>query len=156
MYEHILIPLDGSRFAEIALPHALEMATKFESRLTLVRVVTPPNVITEDMVDGTGELVIQIEEAWRDEAEEYLSAQAGSLRQQGFTVKTDVRLSADIAGAIIDACQAHDTDVIIMSTHGRSGLGRWLFGSVAQKVLQHAPVHTLLIRAKDTEAQTGI
>lgn len=156
MYQHILVPLDGSRFAEIALPHALEMASKFDSKITLVRVVTPPNVITEDMVDGTGELVIKIEGVWRDEAKDYLQAQAGSIRQQGYEVKTDVRLSADIAGAILDAVQAHNADVVIMSTHGRSGLGRWLFGSVAQKVLQHAPVHTLLIRAKDTEAKEGI
>ncbi len=156
MYQNILVPLDGSRFAEIALPHAMEMASKFDSKISLVRVVPPPNIITEDLVDGTGDMVMKVEEVWREEARDYLQAQAGSIRQQGFEVKTDVRVNPDIAGAIIDACQAHNADVIIMSTHGRSGLGRWLFGSVAQKVLQHAPVHTLLIRAKDNEVKTGV
>jgi nucleotide-binding universal stress UspA family protein len=151
MYQNILVPLDGSPFAEIALPHALEMARKFDSKICLVRVVPPPNIVTENLVDGTGELIINVQDVWRQEAEAYLQAQAGSVRQQGFEVKTDVRLNPDVAGAIIDAAQAYQAEVIVMSTHGRSGLGRWLFGSVAQKVLQHAPVHTLLIRAKDAK-----
>ena len=151
MFKHILVPLDGSHLAETALTAALEIAAKFESEITLLRVVLPPFTIYS--VDGRAyaDVLIAMRQRAHNEAENYLKALKSSLRQKGYIVHAQIAESESPATAILDVVEAQNMDGIVMSTHGRGGLMRWVYGSVADKVLRHANVPVLLIRAKGAE-----
>jgi nucleotide-binding universal stress UspA family protein len=151
MFKHILVPLDGSRLAEAALPAACELAAKFDSEITLLRVTSSPMLFTN--VDGYvyGDLIGTMRQQSRDEATAYLNSHKGVLRQQGYIVHAQILENESPATAILDVVEVQNMDGIVMSTHGRGGLVRWMFGSVADKVLRHADVPVLLIRANTDE-----
>jgi len=151
-FKRILVPLDGSPLAERALPFAMALAQKFGSQIILLRaldipVATVPPVYPEVSLAWVGEAR---EHAHR-EAESYLEARLDELRQQGVEAKT---LSRDGSPAeeVINTATAEDVDLIVMSTHGRGGLARWTFGSVADKVARHGPCPVLLVRQKPEAA----
>lgn len=146
MYRHILVPLDGSGFAEAALPYALEMAAQFDSDITLLRVVLPPRMGDGALSPESANFLIKMRDDLYKEAIEYLQHQKGSLRQQNYRVHYQVAESEDIAAEIISAVRGGDVDTVVMCTHGRGGLSRWLFGSVATRVLQSVQVPVLVIR----------
>ena len=146
MYRHILVPLDGSGFAEAALPYALEMAAQFDSDITLLRVVLPPRMGEGALSPESANFLIKMRDDLYKEAIEYLQHQKGSLRQQNYRVHYQVAESEDIAAEIISAVKGGDVDTVVMCTHGRGGLSRWLFGSVATRVLQSVQVPVLVIR----------
>lgn len=146
MYKRILVPLDGSDRAEQALETAAELALKFGAEVLLLRALTlslqafvaapgiPVPVYQGEMLD-----------AERAEIEKYLAHQAEALRSRGVTVSLVV--GEDVAAAaILDAAEDARADLIVMSTHGRTGLARWTYGSVAEKVLRHAPCPVLVVR----------
>ncbi|GAB4263245.1 MAG: universal stress protein [Candidatus Promineifilaceae bacterium] len=150
MFQHLLVPLDGSHLAEVAIPAALEIARRFDSQITLVRVVRPPQIVlatTEGAVFT--ELLSDLRQQEVQEATTYLKSLQGSLRQQGYVVHTHLIEGEPIADLILEVAEGLDVDGIVMSTHGRSGLSRWVFGSVAEKVLRGAAVPVVLIRAKE-------
>lgn len=143
MYEHILVPLDGSELAEQALPHALALAKAFGSDLHLVTVIS---VVTVEPVPGG--IVGMSWERETAEAHDYLNAMAAQVLEAGPKC-TQIVLHGDVAGSILDQAEEVGSDLIVMSTHGRSGLGRWVYGSIADKVLRHASVPVLLIRVAE-------
>jgi nucleotide-binding universal stress UspA family protein len=147
MFKHLLVPLDGSGLAETALPAAVSLAQQFHSKLLLLRVVRPPDV-TGQTSGGIsyGEFVADLRQRGITEAEHYLRSQQGVLRQQGIDVEVLVVEGRNVAELILDNCADLRIDTIVMSTHGRGGLSRWVFGSVADKVLRRAHVPVLLIR----------
>ena len=138
-YEKILVPLDGSPVSEQILPHVEKLAMSGDARISLVRVAFA-HVIPG--VDPTEPEVAVVREA-----EDYLAAIAERLGQKGLQVETHVRYGHD-ADEILDHCDQYDIDLIAMSTHGRSGVKRWMLGSVAEKVIRHATKPILLIRSK--------
>lgn len=145
MYTHMLCTLDGSPLAEQALPHAVAMARAFGARLTLLRVVeVPPLPVLPELATVEVELLPQLLE----EARAYINAKVGELRQQGLDVEGEV-VEGRAAEAIADYAAEHSIDLIVMATHGRSGLSRWAFGSVAERVLRQAHCPVLLIRASE-------
>ena len=150
MFSHLLVPLDGSHLAEAALPPAIELARKFSSEITLVWVIQPPHLI---MTAANGsvyaQLLMEMRNQSEHEAQNYLRSHQGSLRQQGFVVHTQLTEGENIADALLQIASSLNIDAIVMSTHGRGGLSRWVFGSVADKVLRYADVPVLLIRAKE-------
>jgi len=146
LFKHIVVPLDGSGFAEAALPYALEMAAQFDSDITLLRVVMPPRVGEGALSPESANYVIRMRDDLYKEAIDYLQHQKGSLRQQNYRVHYQVVESEDVAAEIISAVRGADADTIVMCTHGRGGLSRWLFGSVATRLLQSAHVPVLVIR----------
>jgi nucleotide-binding universal stress UspA family protein len=150
MEHQILVPLDGSPVAETVLPHAALLARATGSSLTLMEVVPPP-VRVEPMMGAVPPPTISYE-AWEAEnaaAREYLAATAGALEAPDLKVRV-VLGSGDAATEIVDwAAEDPPLRRIAMATHGRSGLGRWVFGSVAEKVLRGAPVPLLLVRATE-------
>jgi len=150
MFNHLLLPLDGSPLAEAALPAAMELASKFNSTITLVWVIQPPHLI---MTAANGSVYAQLLTEMRHQSEQdaqsYLRRHQGSLRQQGYSVQAIVTEGENIADALLDVATNREVDTIVMSTHGRGGLSRWVFGSVADKVLRQAEVPVLLIRAKE-------
>ena len=146
MFKHLLVPLDGSGFAEAALPYALELAAQFDSDITLLRVVLPPRMGEGALSPESANFLIKMRDDLYKEAIEYLQHQKGSLRQQNYRVHYQVAESEDIAAEIISAVKGGDVDTVVMCTHGRGGLSRWLFGSVATRVLQSVQVPVLVIR----------
>jgi len=146
VFRHLLVPLDGSGFSEAALPYALEMAAQFDSDITLLRVILPPRAGEGALSPESADFMIKLRDDLYKEAIEYLQHLKGSLRQQNYKAHYQVAESEDVAAEIISAVRGSGADTVVMCTHGRGGLSRWLFGSVATRVLQTAPVPVLVIR----------
>jgi len=145
MYKKILVPLDGSDLARKALDQAEQLAPLFGAEIILFQVVPflpiygSPEMVTPLIVD----------EKQRESAERYLNSLAETLRQKGLKVSASVKTGQQVAVEIIDFAKESGADLIIMSTHGRSGITRWVLGSIALKVLTRAETPILLIRSKD-------
>ncbi len=144
MYKHILVPLDGSDLAEKALPHATAMAHKFGSEITLLQVIPPVYApVTPEM--AVVQPTISMEELQAESAR-YLKTCQDKLRKEGLVVHQTV-IDGPIAESILGFAENQGCALITMSTHGRSGFSRWIYGSVAQKVLEGSSCPILLIRA---------
>lgn len=143
----IFVPLDGSGLAEKALPHAAVLAKRLKLAVQLLRVYTLPGdaYVVADGVIAQGSA--QFREAMQKEAESYLEGKVETLRAEGLDHVIGTAMEGDAASEIVDLAAKTANSLIAMSTHGRSGIGRWLLGSVAEKVLQHSHVPMLLIRA---------
>jgi nucleotide-binding universal stress UspA family protein len=148
VYKRALVPLDGSIVAECIIPFILEIAGPLDVDVALLRVVVPlpPTVV------HAGPVVIGDIKELRAEAEEYLVPFATELRASGVRATTEVRCGEAVA-EILAAVQEAKADLIIMTTHGRTGFGRLFFGSVAEAVLRRADVPVFLMR--QTEAQVA-
>lgn len=151
MIHKILVPLDGSQLAEQALPYARSLAQKYEAELILLMVIPPLSLpVLADPYGGvlykypTEEEMNQHQEA----AQTYLSDLQKSLRQQKIVTQIQVLEDVSIADGIVGVASEEAVDVIVKTTHGRSGLSRWVYGSVATKVLQEAPCPIFLVRVK--------
>jgi nucleotide-binding universal stress UspA family protein len=164
MYEHILVALDGSANAERVLPHVQALASKFGSRVTLLRATTPaidlipPGAVGMPAGDLTAygrvppELAYdQVEltiDAEAREAAAYLTGLADRMRDAG--VEAEVDYPNDRASeAILARASTAGADLIAMTTHGRSGLARALLGSVADEVVRRSRCPVLLVRVND-------
>jgi nucleotide-binding universal stress UspA family protein len=149
MFKHILVPLDGSGLAEAALPTALALASRFDSKISLLQVIHTPYIASG--LDGSAyiELITTLRQQEYDEAAAYLQMKQRSLQQQNYVVDTFVREGEPVAEIILEITAEQGIDTIVMSTHGRGGVSRWVFGSVADKVLRQADIPVILIRAKE-------
>lgn len=149
MYRHILVPLDGSALAEQVLPHVRNLAAhEGTTKITLLRAVPP---IFTSSVDYSGMLAASTadeQESLESEARAYLERIAAPFRSEGYTVHVEVS-TMPAAEAILDYAESQRADLIAIATHGRSGISRWVFGSVTQKVIQAAPVPVLVIRSRE-------
>ena len=146
MYKHILVPLDGSALAERALSHAAAIAHKFGSEITLIQVIPPVYApVTPEM--AVIQPIMPMEELQR-ESEEYLKTRQNELRGEGLIVHRTV-IDGPIAESLLGYAEGQGCGMIVMSTHGRSGFSKWIYGSVAQKMLQAAICPILLIRAAE-------
>jgi nucleotide-binding universal stress UspA family protein len=135
MLETVLIPLDGSALAERALPLAQQLANAAKGRLRLLWVVPS---------ETGGASGARAEEADKAEAIHYLQKVADRLAP----ANVDLEVRAGDPATEILACLAESkADLVVMSTHGRSGLGRWIYGSVADQVMREAPVPVVLVSA---------
>lgn len=151
MYRHILVPLDGSALAEQVLPHVQALVSENQSptRITLLRAVPPLYPLTVDY-SGTFATLNELLPELEEEARAYLEGIAEPFRAEGCTVLTRV-LTMPAADAILEYAEEHGVNLIVIATHGRSGINRWIFGSVTQKVIQHTPVPILVIRPSEDE-----
>jgi nucleotide-binding universal stress UspA family protein len=147
MFKHLLIPLDGSSLAEQALPVAMALAARFDGAVTLLRVIQPPYVVTGIGGSVYAELALGLREQIHEEAQTYLAAVRESLPTAAIEVRIQVAEGDPAADLILQMVDELEADTIVMSTHGRTGLSRWVFGSVAERVLRGAAVPVLLIRA---------
>jgi nucleotide-binding universal stress UspA family protein len=142
----IFVPLDGSLLAETVLPHVSTLAKKLKAEAHLLRVYTVP-VNAYAIGDGViGRPTQQDRDEWRGVAEAYLQGKVDALRAEGLESGVATSVFGDPALEIIDIARKTPNNLIAMCTHGRSGLGRWLLGSVAEKVVQHSADPVLLIR----------
>ncbi len=136
-FERILVPLDGSECAENVLPKVEKLATEFKANIALLRVAY---AYTFPGVDPTEAEVKVVREA-----EEYLRKIEERLKAKGFRVDSHVRYGNE-AEEILDHAAQEEIDIIAMTTHGRSGVKRFLLGSVAEKILRHSPKPIFLVR----------
>ena len=150
MYKHIMVPLDGSELAECVLPHVIAVATGCTvPKVTLVRVVTPLKIYGTEM-DGSisPEIMAKVESENLATARAYLDKKAQELRKSGIEVGTEV-LFGNVLEALTDYAEKGGVDLIIIATHGRSGVSRWVWGSVADRILRSAKVPVLMVRPQE-------
>jgi len=144
MYKKILVPLDGSELAKTALDQAEKLAKTFDAEIILFQVVPFMPIY------GSPELVtpLIVDEKQKEAAEKYLGNLAEEIKKKGFRVTATVQTGQQVAVEIIDFAKESAADLIVMNTHGRSGITRWVLGSVALKILTRAETPILLIRSR--------
>jgi nucleotide-binding universal stress UspA family protein len=147
MYKRILIPLDGSRLAEGILPFILQIAGPLDLDVVLVRVMQP---VPPQAIEGTTVFTVNDVAASLRKAREYLAPVAADLRRRGLRVTTDARHGQPVA-EIVAAAREAGAGLIAMTTHGRSGFSRLMFGSVAEAVLRQADVPVLMMRLTERQ-----
>jgi nucleotide-binding universal stress UspA family protein len=149
MYSTILVPLDGSKRAEVILSHVEEIARKMGSRIILLTCVEQKLVYTGDMEIPA---MVQSDEDMVERtkiATSYLKEVQTKLEQQGIQVSTTIMQGPPVEAILAVAAQ-ENVDMIAIASHGRSGLGRVFYGSVAAGVLQRVDRPLLVIRAKES------
>jgi nucleotide-binding universal stress UspA family protein len=139
----ILVPLDGSELAERALEPGKDLAKALQADLYLLRVTSSAHQMLETV--SMKEVFDEMEEKEVEEADDYLKSKY--VDAAGKDVFSEVVLAkGSVAETIIDYAAEHEVDIIVMSSHGRTGLQRWVYGSVAEKVLRSACCATMIIR----------
>jgi len=155
MYKKVLVCLDGSELAEQVLPYASEVARRFDGALVLLRVVVKP-VLVSPGIPGAGAVPVVTSRMGRQvetdelQAETYLQSIAARLLKD-YALKAEIVTSLGAAGpTIVDYAAANGVELIAIATHGRTGPGRVLFGSVADFVVRQSRMPVLLIRPNAT------
>ncbi|MGH7385152.1 MAG: universal stress protein [Candidatus Rokuibacteriota bacterium] len=146
--DRILVPLDGSRLAEGILPFILQIASPLDLEVVLIHVVHP---LGPPAVEDERHFTVDSVEGRMKEAREYLAPVAADLRGRGVRVTTEARHGEPVAVEIVAAARETAASLIAMTTHGRSGLGRLLFGSVAEAVLRQAEIPVLMMRLTERQ-----
>ena len=141
MFKRILVPLDGSPLAECVLPHLVAMAASLGAKVAVLHVSESEG--GDQRAPALSAVDWQLKTV---EAEAYLEGIAQKLHGAGLDVKCQ-RLEGRAAERIIDYAHQHDTDLILLSSHGRSGLTGWNISSVVQKIIARVRVSTMLVRA---------
>ena len=140
MYEKILVPLDGSKLAEVALPYAEELAGKLGSEVILIHVSDSGSYQTDQSIQS---YMQQIVEATAYNAEKHL----GMLVAKRIEVSSEI-IAGNPAEEIAAYADKADIDLIVLATHGRTGIERWALGSVANKIIRGSRQPVMLVRAK--------
>ena len=152
-YKHILVPLDGSELAELAVDDAFSLAQLSQAEVTLLQVVYP----AEEVFGVESGYPIYLDQQWGNQkilGLEYLNDVRKRKAEKGLVIHLAVEMGAPAETIINYACQ-NSVDLIVMATHGRSGLQRWVYGSVADKVLRHADAPVLLVRSYTGQKETA-
>jgi nucleotide-binding universal stress UspA family protein len=149
MYKKIMLPLDGSKLAECVFPHLETVIKGCESpEVIVVQAVEPLSVpYGREVSQFTSlEQVKTFETHQKAEAEKYLKEIVARLRKTGVNAKADV-IYGKAGEALSDYATKNDVDLVIIATHGRSGISRWVWGSVADRLVRSVCVPVLMVRA---------
>ncbi len=144
MYRKILVPLDGSKTAEVVLPHAKALALSEGAELILLNVAANPAL---DFAFSDPGLAVRAEEDLEAQSEKYMKEVEQTLKAEGIRASILLRVGA-AANVILGVAEEMQVDLIAMATHGRTGPARWLLGSVADRVVRNSKVPVFLIRAR--------
>jgi nucleotide-binding universal stress UspA family protein len=148
LINHILIPLDGSDLSRLALPVAEELATKLKAGITLFQMA---HVVVSYADNAGSSLPVyeRLTEEVENRARAEMIALQAQLKEKGLdATQIVVTVGLNAADEIIEVSKKAGADLVVMSTHGRSGLRRWVFGSVAERVLRHLEIPLLLVHAR--------
>ena len=143
MYKRILVPLDGSELAEQILPYVRIIGKRLQAQVELLRVFDPVSPVLADPPHGR--YLDQIATSFRNQTQGYLEGVASPLRKDGLPVSSIVH-EGNPASLIVRESERESATLVAMSTHGRSGITRWVLGSVTDKVLHAATTPLLIIR----------
>ena len=155
MYKKILVPLDGSELAECILPHLETISAGCGvAEVVLIRVVEPAYVPAGAMTSGleslgeaeAAKLQDNADAVRKAEAKSYLEELTGRIKLGGARVRTEVA-KGKAADILAEYATKNDADLIIIASHGRSGVSRWVMGSVSDRVLRSACTPVLMVRA---------
>lgn len=156
MFERVLVPLDGSRVSERVLPLAVTIARKAGGALALVRVVR----VLDDLASRIAPTSPYAHYTYRydegdstEQAKNYLLHVAHTLVPSGVQAQKFV-LTGEPASSILTYAQEQQIDLIVMSTHGRTGFKKWMLGSITQKLARHSPVPVLIV-GRDCDPSVG-
>lgn len=141
-FGRILVPLDGSELSASILPLVTAFAKAYESSVVLEHVL--PDLASVPSAYAAVPMALPSV----DEGHEVLAPYVAQLEDAGVPVSARVHIDR-VAARLLDSAEEEEADLIAMTTHGRSGPERWLFGSVAEKVLRHSPVPILVLRTGD-------
>lgn len=142
--KRVMCPLDGSELSERALPTAERLARRFQAELLLVRVVEPYMPAPAGVMPM---LAFRLAETSRQAALPYLERWQKELAEKGLQVRTLLK-EGGARTELIETVTEQAVDLMVLSSHGRTGGGRWLLGSVAEGVLRHSPCPVLLVRGE--------
>jgi len=148
--QHILVPTDFSEYADYALDYAIELAQKLQARLTLLHIIQLTPMTMGDMYGYSLEAYL---EAIESEAQKRMEALLNRVYQEGLEGETVIVQGVPFQ-IIVDMAESQNADLIVMGTHGRTGLTHALMGSVAEKVVRLAPCPVLVTR--DTKNAAGV
>jgi nucleotide-binding universal stress UspA family protein len=146
LIRRVLVPLDGSKLGESAVPHVEALAGALGAEVILLHIVDP--LIIQPLYEPLLSYPLPVpqgEEAMKAEASAYISGIEKTMKEKGLKTSSVVVIGSP-ADEIIGFAERHDIDLIAMSSHGRSGIGRWVFGSVTDKVLHSGDTPALVIR----------
>lgn len=143
MFERVLVPLDGSPLAETILSQVRRILFWKDAEIVILRAVSIPPLLAGNVASYTAQA--------EEEAKAYVRGQELKLAEKGAKVRSLVR-TGPAAGAILEVAESEKATLVAMTTHGRSGLSRWAFGSVAEKVLRASPIPLLMTRSFVTDA----
>jgi nucleotide-binding universal stress UspA family protein len=142
--QHILVPTDFSEYADYALDYAIELAKKLQAHLTFLHVIHLTPLVMGDI--GISGLVPYLEEIETD-AQQRMQTLLNRVHQEGLQGETAIVQGVPFQ-AIVDTAENQNIDLIVMGTHGRTGLTHVLMGSVAERVVRMAPCPVLVTRGK--------
>jgi len=141
----VVVPLDGSPLAERVLPHITALAKRMKLEVVLVRV---HSLVAESyLADEYTPNIQRISEEIREEARGYLERKVLQVQAEGLDRVSSVLLEGNAAAEIVSFAKATSNNLVAMTTHGRSGVTRWMLGSVAEKVVKHSGDPVLVVRA---------
>ena len=161
MYKKIMVPLDGSELAECVLPHVksfiagCQVGTIILTRVIEAAPLSYRSAYVNSELDLTKieERTKKIEEERKSSAEEYLEEMANRIGQEGLVLQTEV-IVGKVADSLVDFAETNDIDLILIATHGRSGVSRWVRGSIADRILRASSVPVLMVRAPGTMGES--
>ena len=148
MYNRIMVPMDGSELAECVLPHVEALAKGCQAKeVILVRAFVPFRAVNigGEYVQNEKEIT-RIDADFKAEAQDYLEKVAERLNLSGIAARWAI-LTGKPSEILSEFAKADNCDLIIMATHGRSGVSRWVWGSIADRILRSACVPVLMVRA---------
>jgi nucleotide-binding universal stress UspA family protein len=148
----VIVPLDGSAFGEQVLPHVVALADALRQRVILIRVAPPAwgyRALQEGLLQAPLAPIEDPPTLAEPGAREYLNGVSAKLRQWGVSSVEVCSPRGVPADAILDAAERVQDSFVAMTTHGRSGIGRWLLGSVADRVVRYCPAPVLVVRASE-------
>ena len=159
MYSKIMVPLDGSDLAECVMPHVTAIVSAFESKdVVLVRVVNPVRLPISVPAQGnfgfTEKDRHQLDANRKKAAEVYLKKMVDSLDIPG-TVFNLKLLEGNPANMLADFATENAVDLIVIASHGRSGVSRWVMGSVAERIVRSSCVPVMMVRAPGCEPKAS-
>ncbi len=141
MFDPILIPLDGSLLSECVLPHAVALARAYDARIILLR------VLEKSQANGAVQIFDLLNwQIRKTEAKLYLEKISAQLKKSQIRIESVV-MEGLMAESITEYAQAQGVNLIILSSHGRSGVSQWGISSVAQKIILGSPTSIMIVRA---------
>jgi nucleotide-binding universal stress UspA family protein len=153
MYQTILVPLDGSARAERILPHVENLAIHYKAKVIFIQVMEPLQIANPSL-HVTSALTDTIKESLKDfnrryeDINTYLSGRLGEFREKGIDVRKFVE-QGPVVETVISVARRENADLIAMASHGRSGMSRVFYGSVAAGVLQQIDRPMLIVRSRN-------
>jgi nucleotide-binding universal stress UspA family protein len=154
MYNKILVPLDGSLLSECSLEEVKKLTAAGISEVILLRVVEPIDRDEAVTWASAGYTISDIQNRKKAEAEKYMVSVVEKLKKEGISVRGEV-VEGRATETIIDYSEKYQVDLIIISSHGRSGITRWALGSVADRVSRHSAIPVMLVTAPGCRTKSG-